>query len=67
MPFGQLPVLEVSGGSMKAPLSINQTHSILRYLAREFGEWLWATVIRASVRVVEWVGEPDINPQDQPV
>ncbi|KAF6039991.1 HPGDS [Bugula neritina] len=36
-PFGQLPVLEVSGDNMKAPLTLSQTNSILRYLAREFG------------------------------
>lgn len=38
--MGQLPVLEITGvNGQKTPLVLHETHSILRYLAREFGEY----------------------------
>ena len=37
-PMGQLPILEVSDIGMKTPMVLHETHSILRYLAREFGK-----------------------------
>lgn len=37
-PFGQLPVLEIAGAELKKPFVMDQTYSILRHLAHEFGE-----------------------------
>ncbi|XP_067948604.1 S-crystallin SL11-like [Watersipora subatra] len=61
-PFGQLPILEISGGGFKSPQKLNQSHSIMRHLAREFGLDGRSSMEKTKVDIISETMRESIEP-----